>query len=84
MAAGVLMIVRQTSVAEIFGVRGYGAITGALASVAILPRTSSPVAVAWLRDWYGSYDVVTWILFGFTVIGTIAFYLAAAERDVES
>ncbi len=79
MAAGVLMVVRQTSVAEIFGVRGYGAITGALASVAIVPRTMSPVAIAFARDWFGSYDNVIWILFGFTVIGTIAFYLAAAE-----
>ena len=81
MAAGVLMIVRQTSVAEIFGVRGYGAITGALATVAILPRTASPVAVAFMRDWFGSYDNVIWILFGLTLIGTIAFYMAAAERN---
>ncbi len=84
MAAGVLMVVRQTSVAEIFGVRGYGAITGALATVAILPRTTSPVAVAFLRDWFGNYDNVIWILFGFTVIGTIAFYLAAAEGRQDS
>lgn len=83
MAAGVLMIVRQTSVAEIFGVRGYGAITGALATVAIVPRTASPVAVAWLRDQYGAYDNVIWILFALTVIGTVAFYLAAAERNRE-
>lgn len=84
MSAGVLMIVRQTSVAEIFGVRGYGAITGALATVAIVPRTSSPVAVAFLRDWFGSYDKVIWILFALTVVGTVAFYLAASQRRDEA
>jgi MFS family permease len=80
MASGVLMVVRQTSVAEIFGTHGYGAITGALSSVAIVPRTSSPVAVAFLRDWFGSYDLVFWSLFALTAIGTIAFFFAAAER----
>jgi MFS family permease len=80
MAAGVLMVVRQTSVAEVFGIRGYGAITGALASVAIVPRTTSPVAIAFARDWFGSYDVVIWALFVLTVVGTVAFYLAAAGR----
>ena len=80
MAAGVLMIVRQTSVAEIFGTRGFGAITGALATVAIVPRTTSPVVVAFLRDWFGTYDVVIWILFALTVVGAGAFYLAAASR----
>lgn len=80
MASGVLMVVRQTSVAEIFGVRGYGSITGALATVAIVPRTVGPVAVAFMRDWYGSYDVVIWILFALTVAGTVAFYLAAGAR----
>ena len=83
MAAGVLMVVRQTSVAEIFGTRGYGAITGALATVSILPRTMAPFTVASLRDYFGSYTPVIWILFGATVLGTIAFYLAAAEHRRE-
>jgi MFS family permease len=83
MAAGVLMVVRQTSVAEIFGTRGYGAITGALATVSILPRTMAPFTVASLRDWFGSYDPVLWILFGLTALGTIAFYFAAAQHRSE-
>ena len=83
MAAGVLMIVRQTSVAEIFGTRGYGAITGALTTVSILPRTMAPLSVAFLHDWFGSYDQVVWILFGLTVVGTVAFYLAAGARRGE-
>jgi predicted MFS family arabinose efflux permease len=80
MSAGVLMIVRQTSVAEIFGTRGYGAISGALAMVSIVPRTSGSLTVAVMHDWFGSYDPVVWILFGLTVVGTAAFYLAAASR----
>jgi len=80
MAAGVLMIVRQTSVAEIFGTRGYGAISGALATVSIVPRTTGALTIAIVHDWFGSYDQVVWILFGLTLVGTAAFYLAAASR----
>jgi len=80
MSAGVLMIVRQTSVAEIFGTRGYGAISGALATVSIVPRTTGALTVAVLHDWFGSYDQVVWIMFGLTVVGTVAFYAAAGSR----
>jgi len=80
MAAGVLMIVRQTAIAEIFGLRGYGAISGALASVSILPRTCAPFVVALMAEAFGSYDPVIWVLTGMIVIGTIAFYYASRVR----
>lgn len=76
MAAGVLMIVRQTAIVEAFGVRGYGAITGALTTVCILPRTMAPVTVALMRDGFGSYQPVLWILFGLIVVGGAAFWAA--------
>ncbi|MFN3891797.1 MAG: MFS transporter [Beijerinckiaceae bacterium] len=76
MSAGVLMIVRQTAIVEAFGIRGYGAITGALTTVCILPRTVSPVAVAVMRDGFGSYEPVLWILFAAIVAGGAAFWIA--------
>lgn len=76
MSAGVLMVVRQTAIVEAFGIRGYGAITGALTTVCILPRTMAPVAVAVMRDGFGSYQPVLWILFGLILIGTAAFWVA--------
>lgn len=80
MAAGVLMIVRQTAIAEIFGLRGYGAISGALSTVSIIPRTSAPVTIALLAQWWGSYEPVLWFLFVLIVIGTLAFFVASGER----
>ena len=76
MSAGVLMVVRQTAIVEAFGIRGYGAITGALTTVCILPRTMAPVAVAVMRDGFDSYQPVLWILFGLILIGTAAFWVA--------
>lgn len=76
MSAGVLMVVRQTAIVEAFGIRGYGAITGALTTVCILPRTMAPVAVAVMRDGFGSYQPVLWILFALVVAGTAAFWFA--------
>jgi hypothetical protein len=80
MSAGIIMIVRQTAIVEIFGVRGYGAITGALTTVCILPRTMAPVAVALMRDSFGSYEPALWILFGLILVGTVAFWAAMAGR----
>jgi len=83
MAAGVLMIVRQTAIAEIFGLRGYGAVSGALSTVSIIPRTCAPVTISMMEARFGSYEPVIWFLFGLVVLGTIAFYLASRERPLE-
>ncbi len=80
MAAGVIMIVRQTAIAEIFGLRGYGAITGALTTACILPRTMAPLSIAMMRDSFGSYEPVLWILVGMIVLATGAFWLAMAGK----
>ncbi len=80
-SGGVLMVVRQTVVVEIFGLRGYGAISGALTTVAILPRTGAPFIAALLRDSFGSYEPVLWILFCIACIGTVFFYLATMQRS---
>lgn len=84
MAAGVIMIVRQTAIAEIFGLRGYGAITGALTTVCILPRTMAPFTIAMTRDWFGSYEPVLWVLFWLIVVATVAFWLAMAGRQQQA
>lgn len=83
MAGGVLMIVRQTAIAEIFGLRGYGAISGALSTVSIIPRTCAPVTISMMEARFGSYEPVLWFLFGIIVIGTLAFYIASRERPVD-
>jgi MFS family permease len=84
MAAGVIMIVRQTAIAEIFGIRGYGAITGALTTACIIPRTVAPLSIAMMRDSFGSYEPVLWILFGLILVATVAFWLAMAGRPRSS
>ena len=80
MANGIVVIVRQTVIAEIFGIRGFGAISGAITTVSILPRTLSPLAVSALHDWLGGYNAVLWILIGIMVVSTAAFYVATAEQ----
>lgn len=83
-ASGPLVIVRLSALAEIFGTRGYGAISGALSTAAIPARTGAPLAVAWMRDQFGSYVPVAYILFGLTIVATIAFAVATSARQVES
>lgn len=79
-AFGTLLIVRSTGIVEIFGSRGYGAITGALSSVSILPRTMAPLGFALLHTALGSYRPVIWLMFGLTMLGSVAFWIASSSR----
>ncbi|MDF2118755.1 MFS transporter [Roseiarcaceae bacterium H3SJ34-1] len=79
-AGGVIMIVRQTVIAEIFGLRGYAAISGAMSTISILPRTMSPVTLALLRDGLGGYQPVLWFLFGLILLGTLAYFIGTSDR----
>jgi MFS family permease len=82
MSGGVLMVVRQTVIVEIFGKRGYGAISGALTTVALVPRTCAPLAVAVLADTFHSYQPVLWIVFGLVSAGAVSFYLGTMRANV--
>jgi hypothetical protein len=79
-ADGLMTIVRAAGVAEILGREGYGAITGALAMVTMLPRTLAPVAIALLWQAGGGYAPVPWLLAGLGALGALAFALAAAQK----
>lgn len=83
-ASGPLVIVRLSALAEIFGTRGYGAISGALSTVASPTRTGAPLVVASMRDYFGSYIPVVYMLFALTIFATIAFAIATSARQAES
>ena len=80
MADGLMTIVRAAGVAEILGREGYGAITGALSAVTVLPRTLAPVVIALLSEGAGGYAPVPWLLAGLGAFGAACFALAAAQR----
>jgi MFS family permease len=79
-SAGTLLIIRSTGVAEIFGAEGYGTVTGAIATISVLPRTTAPLVFALLHNAFGGYDAVIVLMFGIAVVGAVAFYVAAAAK----
>jgi MFS family permease len=76
-SAGTLLIIRSTGVAEIFGAEGYGTVTGAIATVSVLPRTTAPLVFALLHNVFGGYDAVITLMFAIALVGAAAFYVAA-------
>jgi predicted MFS family arabinose efflux permease len=78
-ANGIITIVRATGIAEILGARGYGAISGAMNLVLMVPRTAAPLAVAALWEAQGRYDGALWALVAITATGAAAFWLASME-----
>ncbi|MBL6454782.1 MFS transporter [Belnapia sp. T6] len=81
MADGLMAIVRAAGVAEILGRDGYGAVTGALSMIAVLPRMLAPVAIALISEGEAGYGPVPWLMAGLGAIGAACFAAAAAQRS---
>lgn len=79
-ADGLMTIVRAAGTAEILGREGYGAITGALTLIGVLPRTAAPFAIALVWEAGGGYGAVPWLLAGVAALGAGAFLLAVRDR----
>jgi len=83
-ADGLLTIVRAAAPAELLGREGYGAITGALAAGAILPRALAPAALAVIWQSGGSYAAVPALLAAVGVVALVSFVWAARDRGAEA
>ncbi len=79
-ADGLLTIVRAAGTAEILGREGYGAVTGALSLIAVLPRTLGPITVALIWQADGGYGAVPWILAAVGFLGAASFLLALRDK----
>ncbi len=79
-ADGLLTIVRAAGTAEILGREGYGAVTGALTLIAVLPRTLGPITLALIWEADGGYGAVPWVLAGVGFLGAASFLLALRDR----
>jgi len=77
---GLMGIVRAAGTAEILGREGYGAVTGALSAVAVLPRTLAPLALALIWDGAGGYGPVPWLLTAVALLGVAGFAVAARRH----
>lgn len=79
-ADGLLTIVRAAGTAEILGREGYGAVTGALSFIAVLPRTAAPITLALIWQAEGGYGSVPWLLGGVALLAAASFLLAMRDR----
>ncbi len=76
-ADGLMTIIRAAGTAEILGREGYGAVTGALSAISVLPRTAAPLLLALLWDGMGGYGLVPWLLVAVALVGAGGFVMAA-------
>jgi hypothetical protein len=79
-ADGLMTILRAAGTAEILGREGYGAVTGALSALAVLPRTGAPLLLALLWEGAGGYGLVPWLLVAMGLAALGGFAMAARER----
>ncbi len=84
MGDGLLTIVRSAGAAEILGREGFGAVSGALSAVAMVPRTAAPLLLALVWEGAGGYGPVPWMLAGIGAAAVGGFLLAARRPRVTS
>jgi len=78
-ANGMATLARATTIAEVFGPRHYGAISGAVALGANGARAVAPFAASLLHVALGGYEPVFWLLAGLLVVASVGL-LAAPTR----
>jgi MFS family permease len=71
-ANGMATLARASIVAEIFGRRNYGAISGAMALGANGARAVGPVGASLLLMAFGAYEIVFWMLAGTVFVAGLA------------
>ena len=71
----------STGTAEILGRADFGAVSGALTTVAMLPRTAAPLLLAMIWDGAGGYGPVPWILAGMGSAALAGFAFAARRAE---
>ena len=82
-ANGMATLARASSLAEIFGARNYGAISGAVALVANTARAVGPVGASLLLLGLGSYPAVFWALAASLVAAGAGVLLADTSTRAE-
>jgi len=80
-ANGMSTLARASSVAEIYGPRHYGAISGAMALGANGARAVGPVAASLLVLALGSYERVFWLLT--VALGAVAVGVFATDTEIQ-
>src|SRR5882672_7492134 len=78
-ANGMATLARATTIAEIFGPRHYGSISGAIALGANGARAVAPFGASLLQVALGGYEPVFWLLAGALVVAVLGL-LAAPTR----
>jgi MFS family permease len=77
-ANGMATLARATTVAEVFGPRHYGSISGAIALGANGARAIAPFATALLQVWLGGYEPVFWLMAGVLLLAALGLIVAPA------
>ncbi len=78
-ANGMATLARATTIAEIFGPRHYGSISGAIALGANGARAIAPFLAALLQVWLGGYEPVFWLLAGALALAALGLLVAPSR-----
>jgi MFS family permease len=76
MANGVISLAKPVLLAETYGARHYGRLSGSMAFFVAIAQTLAPFGVGLLHGFWGGYTPVLWLLLGLAALAALAVGLA--------
>lgn len=75
-ANGTGSLSKAALVAETYGSRHYGSISGSMGTVSTITATFAPLGAGFLHDWQGNYSLLLWLLIAASVAAALATWQA--------
>lgn len=77
MANGSGSLSKAALVAEVYGSRHYGSVSGSLGTITTVTATFAPLGAGFLHDLRGDYTTVLWVLIGASLLAALAVWQAS-------
>ena len=71
-------------VAELFGLKSHGQLTGAILLISVIGGTISPILSGYIFDVNGSYQLAFFLIFGFSIIGLSLSFILKRYAPVQT
>jgi len=78
---GVMTIVRAAVPAQLFDLKQYGAVNGALSAPVIMSRAVAPIAASWLWTPEHGYRPLLWVLAATSALAVVCFYWSVRQKN---
>jgi nitrate/nitrite transporter NarK len=84
LANGSISLAKPALVAEVYGAKHYGSISGSMASIVAVAQTVAPFGAGALHGTTGNYNLALWVFAALAIISALAIWQARPNSTSNS